>query len=374
MNGSFFSAQELAGKVLPCLSFLTVDAEKEIRDIALRALRGMLERLEKASEDPAFGEPDLAVEGNEEAASSPRRAVGILKSGTSAAGGLLGNWALSALTSFSNRLMTQSAALQKSTAVLSTAAGDSSVPSDQRRASGASERLSPSRNELKTEYESKDLIKDSTEDENDKWGSLEDLDFSESPGTAKKTLPKARTPAISDWDTSDWIDEKPKGSPKREDWGNKREEQMDSPSVPSSNKVSPKVPMATTLDWNLVNSSRTETEDTDGWDVDEENDFFGKASSSKAALKLSAKVATPIAATNWTTAQALPGKNISCTDTSDSFFDEFLPKTQKPTSKPSLLSPSSKKAVPRAVSKAATPKLQPSTKSKNPSDDDWGAW
>ena len=37
---------------MPCLSFLAVDVEKDIRDTALKALRGMIERLEKV--DPFF--------------------------------------------------------------------------------------------------------------------------------------------------------------------------------------------------------------------------------------------------------------------------------------------------------------------------------
>lgn len=45
----FFSAQDLAGKVIPCLSFVAVDSEKDIRDTALKALRGIIERLEKVS-------------------------------------------------------------------------------------------------------------------------------------------------------------------------------------------------------------------------------------------------------------------------------------------------------------------------------------
>ncbi|KAL7057307.1 hypothetical protein AAHC03_019220 [Spirometra sp. Aus1] len=376
----FYSAQELAGKVLPCLSFLTVDAEKEIRDIALRTLHAMLERLEKASEDPAVGEPDLTVVGKEGDASNQKGAVGILKSGTSAAGGLLGNWALSALTSFSNRLMTQSAAPQKPAVVLSTPAGDSSVPSDQRLDSTVSEQPSPSRNELKTDDRSKDLFKDDAEDEYDNWGSLEDLDLSESPSTAKKTLPKAGTPAISDWDTSDWADEKPKESSKREDWGIENKRQSESPSstaVPSSNKASPKAPKVTTPGLNSVNSSRRNSEDTGGWNVGKGNDFSGKPSSS-AALKLPAKVATPIASTDWTAdwtnTQSVPAKNSSFTDNPDRFFDEFLPTTQKPANKPSLLSPSSKKAASRSVPKPATPKFQPASKRQDPGDDDWGAW
>ncbi|VDN09983.1 unnamed protein product [Dibothriocephalus latus] len=251
---SFYSAQELAGKVLPCLSFLTVDAEKEIRDIALRALHGMLERLEKASEDPTFGEPDLAVVGKEETAGSTPGAVGILKSGTSAASGLLGNWALSALTSISNRLITQSAAAQKPTPVQSTPAGDSS------------------------------------------------------------------NPILSDWDTSDWLDEKSQGVAKRGDWGNENR-------VPGqsafANQVSPKVPKAGQSEvWKAVDSPSGKTEDTAGWDVDEEeNEFFGK-SSSTAAVKQPAKMATPAASTDWTSDwTADQDKTSGFTDNPDSFFD-----------------------------------------------------
>eukprot|EP00108_Taenia_solium_P003497 TsM_001130600 transcript=TsM_001130600 gene=TsM_001130600 len=107
---AFFSAQELAGKVIPCLSFVAVDTEKEIRDTALKALRGMVERLEKASEDPSVGDADTSVLGGH-AASSGAAAVAAAGGKITTAGATIGNWALTALSTISSRLISSSAAL-----------------------------------------------------------------------------------------------------------------------------------------------------------------------------------------------------------------------------------------------------------------------
>ncbi|VDP73996.1 unnamed protein product [Schistosoma curassoni] len=46
----YYTNDLLAGKVLPCLSFLTTDTEKSIRDDTFRAIRGILDRLEHVSD------------------------------------------------------------------------------------------------------------------------------------------------------------------------------------------------------------------------------------------------------------------------------------------------------------------------------------
>ncbi|CAD5230294.1 unnamed protein product [Bursaphelenchus xylophilus] len=48
----FYSLAEVAGKVMPALSPLTVDPDKQVRDQAFKALKNFLEKLEKASENP----------------------------------------------------------------------------------------------------------------------------------------------------------------------------------------------------------------------------------------------------------------------------------------------------------------------------------
>ncbi|VDO11093.1 unnamed protein product [Rodentolepis nana] len=106
---AFFSAQELAGKVIPCLSFVTVDPEKDIRDIALKAMRGMIERLEKTSEDPTAGEADTSVLGGTTSGASAVAGSVVAAGGKlTSAGASIGNWAFTALSSLSSRLISSS--------------------------------------------------------------------------------------------------------------------------------------------------------------------------------------------------------------------------------------------------------------------------
>ncbi|KAF8382894.1 hypothetical protein PRIPAC_72036, partial [Pristionchus pacificus] len=49
----FYALIEIANRVLPALSPLTCDPEKQVRDQAFSALKGFIEKLEKASENPA---------------------------------------------------------------------------------------------------------------------------------------------------------------------------------------------------------------------------------------------------------------------------------------------------------------------------------
>ncbi|KJH47631.1 HEAT repeat protein [Dictyocaulus viviparus] len=48
----FYSLFEIANRVIPALSPLTYDAEKQVRDQAFKAIKGFMENLEKASENP----------------------------------------------------------------------------------------------------------------------------------------------------------------------------------------------------------------------------------------------------------------------------------------------------------------------------------
>ncbi|VDM33098.1 unnamed protein product [Hydatigera taeniaeformis] len=126
---AFFSAQELAGKVIPCLSFVAVDTEKDIRDTALKALRGMVERLEKASEDPSVGDADTSVLGGQ-TASSGAAAVAAAGGKLTAAGATIGNWALTALSSISSRLISSSStAFATATQHAAHAVSDDPLPS-----------------------------------------------------------------------------------------------------------------------------------------------------------------------------------------------------------------------------------------------------
>ncbi|KAJ1350825.1 hypothetical protein KIN20_006716 [Parelaphostrongylus tenuis] len=48
----FYSLLEVANRVIPALSPLTCDPEKQVRDQAFKAIKGFMENLEKASENP----------------------------------------------------------------------------------------------------------------------------------------------------------------------------------------------------------------------------------------------------------------------------------------------------------------------------------
>ncbi|KAK4473052.1 hypothetical protein MN116_004244 [Schistosoma mekongi] len=107
----YYTNDLLAGKVLPCLSFLTTDAEKSIRDDTFRAIRGILDRLEHASEHST---QTCDIQTSDNTNDSSRTST----TGTAAASALT-QWALSAL-SFSSRLLPTTIS----------AANDKSKPSD----------------------------------------------------------------------------------------------------------------------------------------------------------------------------------------------------------------------------------------------------
>ncbi|CAH8451405.1 unnamed protein product [Heterobilharzia americana] len=99
----YYTNDLLAGKLLPCLSFLTTDPEKSIRDDTFRAIHGILDRLEHASENHTIHQSsdNQTIDGNDISNSSHHN-----KTGTITASGLT-QWALSAL-SFSTRLLPSS--------------------------------------------------------------------------------------------------------------------------------------------------------------------------------------------------------------------------------------------------------------------------
>ncbi|CAD6198812.1 unnamed protein product [Caenorhabditis auriculariae] len=50
----FYTLVEIANRIVPCLVPLTCDPEKQVREQSFKAIRGFLEKLEKASENPAL--------------------------------------------------------------------------------------------------------------------------------------------------------------------------------------------------------------------------------------------------------------------------------------------------------------------------------
>ncbi|CAH8432523.1 unnamed protein product [Schistosoma bovis] len=97
----YYTNDLLAGKVLPCLSFLTTDTEKSIRDDTFRAIRGILDRLEHASEHNTSNQ---VTSDNQTSSADNTSRTGT--SGASSASALT-QWALSAL-SFSTRILPSS--------------------------------------------------------------------------------------------------------------------------------------------------------------------------------------------------------------------------------------------------------------------------
>ena len=61
---AFFSVGDISTRILPALCVVTVDKEKIVRDQVFRAIRLLLTRLEKISEDPQAAAEQEKVEGN----------------------------------------------------------------------------------------------------------------------------------------------------------------------------------------------------------------------------------------------------------------------------------------------------------------------
>ncbi|KAE9548145.1 hypothetical protein FO519_008643 [Halicephalobus sp. NKZ332] len=59
----YYSLSEVASRILPTLAPLTMDPEKQVRDQGFKALKGFLEKLEKASENPSII-PELEAQVN----------------------------------------------------------------------------------------------------------------------------------------------------------------------------------------------------------------------------------------------------------------------------------------------------------------------
>ncbi|VDP90824.1 unnamed protein product [Echinostoma caproni] len=95
----YYTTEQLACKLLPCLSFLTLDPEKDIRDDAFRTIRGIIELLEQISEDPARA--DVFSKGSQDTTTNTKGATSGVGLNTAST---LSQWALSALK-FSSRLI-----------------------------------------------------------------------------------------------------------------------------------------------------------------------------------------------------------------------------------------------------------------------------
>ncbi|CAH8431440.1 unnamed protein product [Schistosoma rodhaini] len=115
----YYTNDLLAGKVLPCLSFLTTDTEKSIRDDTFRAIRGILDRLEHTSEHNTSNQ--MTNDNQTSSSDNPSRTV---TSGASSASALT-QWALSAL-SFSSRILPSSST---TTTTATTKSSDTDVES-----------------------------------------------------------------------------------------------------------------------------------------------------------------------------------------------------------------------------------------------------
>ncbi|CAH8434518.1 unnamed protein product [Schistosoma turkestanicum] len=110
----YYTNDLLAGKVLPCLSFLTTDTERSVRDDTFRAIHGILDRLEHASK---YGTDDQ-TSNNQTSNSDESLRTTTSTSGPSATSALT-QWALSAL-SFSSRLLPSSSSSSSLTSTATT--------------------------------------------------------------------------------------------------------------------------------------------------------------------------------------------------------------------------------------------------------------
>ncbi|KAF8569352.1 N terminal kinase protein like [Paragonimus westermani] len=97
----FYKTDQLAGKLLPCLSFLTLDSDRSIREETFRTIRNILDRLEQISEHPSADDATTQE-------SSSANISAAKPSASRAAAAALGNLAWSAL-SFSSRLISSTA-------------------------------------------------------------------------------------------------------------------------------------------------------------------------------------------------------------------------------------------------------------------------
>ncbi|KAF7234806.1 hypothetical protein EG68_11358 [Paragonimus skrjabini miyazakii] len=97
----FYKTDQLAGKLLPCLSFLTLDSDKSIRDETFRTVRNILDRLEQISEHPSSDDTTTQETSTGNMSTSK-------PSASRAAAAALGSLAWSAL-SFSSRLISSTA-------------------------------------------------------------------------------------------------------------------------------------------------------------------------------------------------------------------------------------------------------------------------
>ncbi|MFH4976625.1 hypothetical protein AB6A40_003334 [Gnathostoma spinigerum] len=172
----FYSLVEVANRVLPSLCLLTCDPEKEVRDQSFKAIRGFLEKLEKASENPETI-PDL------EAQVQAGGKGGLLSSDK------VPQWASWALKSLSGRFIKSAAPSEpKKAEILTNPGSESSIE------------------HLKTDSKAEDVPKSvsvSSSGSNDGWGDLGDEGF-EAMKIEKEENRKDKNPLNEDDRSSNW--------------------------------------------------------------------------------------------------------------------------------------------------------------------------
>ncbi|CAI5453287.1 unnamed protein product [Caenorhabditis angaria] len=174
----FYPLMEVANRIVPSLIPLTCDPEKQVRDQAFKAIRGFLEKLEKASENPACI-PELEA-GVKAGASS------ILDSDK------VPQWASWALKSLSGKFYKGPTPVEGAGPAAPAAAGavaDSKAPSSEKR-------VTPEKEEKKAEPAA-----------NDGWGDFGDV-FPSKPSNTSNSTPSQN---IKD----DWSDL----TKEEDDWG-----------------------------------------------------------------------------------------------------------------------------------------------------------
>ncbi|KAM7539133.1 hypothetical protein Aperf_G00000051803 [Anoplocephala perfoliata] len=380
---AFFSAQELAGKVIPCLSFVAVDTEKDIRDIALKALRGMIERLEKASEDPTVGEANISVLGvGNSRASVVAGSVAAASGKLTSAGASIGNWALTALSSLSSHLITSSSTVY-------TASAQQAPSQPATMASGAPESVQQKSFSPKSSTSSKNPIASVKMTE---WEDEEEEDMGEGLKSNKQKS------ASSAWD--DVNDEDVANEDTDTGWGNDHDAvDLDfgslsitmpktSPSISSpSSKAQQQEDLL--IDWNEpVSLSQHPKSSTSSYPAAGQDDALaswgGKASPLRSKPKL--------ASTDWNHGSQLKGLKASSLSpttgggkikggsgawqrtsepsTERDFFEEMLGSTS---SKASSIASGHLSPAMKPKSTAPARKPAPAMKKSNV-DDDWDAW
>jgi len=180
----YYTVQETGARVLPTLCAATVDPEKDVRDLALKVIRGFLGKLEKVSDDPSLKE-------------EMEKDVGSTNSALVTAASSWAGWAAGAVTAKFFKSSTPPAAKTESeTPKKDATSGDESGSSKSPKVGRDDEKRLPS----KISPEKTEKVKDDTGNENesgwddaDDWGATEDVD--DDWGSLEETKP-----ATDGWD------------------------------------------------------------------------------------------------------------------------------------------------------------------------------